>query len=49
MKALFSFDDISEKTQQHLTKVYSLLMVCTGVCAAGMFVNQSFVVSGFFL
>lgn len=32
-----------------MTKVYSLIMVCSVVCALGMYVNQYFVVSGFFL
>jgi len=49
LSALFTFKDISEKTQAHLTRVYSLLLVCTLVCAAGMKANATFVVSGFFL
>lgn len=46
---LFSFKDISAKTQAHLTKVYTLLMVCTMVCAFGMWLNTSHIISGFFM
>ena len=46
---LFTFKDISEKTQQHLTRVYSLLLACSIVCALGMYVNATIVLSGFFL
>jgi FtsH-binding integral membrane protein len=46
---MFTFTDISEKTQKHLTKVYSTLLVLSALCALGMYVNHSFIVSGFFL
>jgi hypothetical protein len=42
-----NFGDISEKTRAHLTKVYTLLMVCCFVCAFGMFVNSTFLLHGF--
>ncbi len=47
--SLFKFHDISEKTQQHLTKVYGMLMAMCFVCAFGMYVNQTFLLSGFFM
>jgi FtsH-binding integral membrane protein len=49
LSALFSFKDISEKTQAHLTKVYTLLMVCVMVCAFGMWLNTAHIISGFFM
>lgn len=47
--SLFTLKDISAKTQTHLTKVYGTLMVCTFVCAFGMWVNASIIISGFFM
>ena len=44
---IFSFQDVSPKTQQHLTKVYSLLLTCAVVCALGMYVNATVNVTGF--
>ena len=49
LKTVFSMSDISQKTQEHLTRVYTLLLTCTIVCALGMYVNQTFIVSGFFM
>lgn len=49
LNALLKFNDISEKTRSHLTKVYSLLMVCCFVCAFGMYINSAFIASGFFM
>ncbi len=49
MKSLFSFNDISVKTQAHLTKVYMMLMVCSLLCAFGMWVNSEIILSGFFI
>ncbi len=48
-KTIFSFKDISEKTQQHLTKVYSMLVVCSLICATGMWVNSALILSGFIM
>ena len=48
LKTVSSFYRISDKTQQHLTKVYTLLLVCSFVCAFGMWTNATFIVSGFF-
>ena len=39
MKALFTFKDVSEKTQNHLKTVYANLMGCTVICALGMYMN----------
>jgi len=47
-KSLFSFSDISEKTQAHLTKVYGLLLVCCMICASGMWLNAANIITGFF-
>ena len=46
--AMFKLHDISEKTQQHLTKVYGNVMMCALICAAGMWINAHTVLSGFF-
>jgi len=47
--SLFSFKDISEKTQQHLQHVYGLVLVCSLVCALGMYTNSAIVIGGFLL
>ena len=49
LSCLFTFKNVSAKTQSHLTQVYTLLMTTALVCAMGMYVNSTFVVSGFFL
>ena len=49
LKTLFTFQDVSPKTQEHLTKVYSSLMFCTLVCAFGMYVNAAIIIQGFLL
>ena len=49
LSSIFNFSDISDKTQQHLTRVYTLLLVCVGFCALGSFINSTFIVSGFLL
>jgi Bax inhibitor 1 len=46
---LFSFKDISPKTQSHLTRVYTMLMACSLVCAFGMWVNTATFIHGFFM
>ena len=38
--------DISDKTQQHLSKVYWTLMMSTGFFVVGMLVNSIFLVTG---
>ena len=49
LETIFSFKDVSDKTQQHLTKVYSLLLACVLSCAVGAYVNDAFFVTGFFM
>jgi hypothetical protein len=39
LDTLFTFKDVSDKTQSHLKKVYMNLMACSGVCALGMYLN----------
>ena len=46
---LFKFQDLSDKTQSHLVRVYTMLVVCSLVCAFGMYVNTAIILSGFFL
>ena len=41
--------DISEKTQMHLRNVYANVMMCTGICAAAMWVNATTILSGWFM
>ena len=38
--------DISDKTQQHLSKVYLTLMISTGFFVVGMLVNSIFLMTG---
>lgn len=47
LDTLFTFKDVSEKTQSHLKKVYLNLTACAGVCALGMYLNAFTVLSGF--
>ena len=47
LKTLFKMEDVSEKTQAHLKKVYGNVMVCTGICALGMYMNAATIFSGF--
>ena len=49
LSALFTFKDISDKTQRHLYDVYSLIMMCCITCASGMYMNATFVMSGFIM
>ena len=49
INALFSFKDVSPKTQQHLRKVYTLLTFMTLFCATGAYLNASFVIAQNFL
>jgi hypothetical protein len=49
LKTVFNFSHISEKTQSHLTKVYSFLICLSFICAFGMYMNATYIVSGFFL
>lgn len=47
--SLFSFSDISEKTQKHLYNVYSLILMCCITCACGMYINSAFIIRGFIM
>ena len=44
---ILSSKDISAKTQQHLTRVYTSLLTSTGTCALGMYLNTSIMFTGF--
>ena len=46
-EGLFKFQDISPKTQQHLTRVYTVIMACCLFCATGMFLNSTMIFQGF--
>lgn len=49
MDTMFNFKDLSDKTKDHMVKVYaSLLMNCV-VCAGGMVLNSSFILQGFLM
>ena len=49
MSSLFKMNDISDKTQSYLTKVYTNLTGCIALCALGMYLNANVVmVTGFF-
>ena len=41
--------DISEKTKQYLTRVYTTLLLSAGACIAGMCINQTFMIQGIFM
>lgn len=47
VKAMFEMKDISPKTHLHLQKVYGNLMMCTGICVLGMYLNAYTILSGF--
>ena len=49
LKTVFNFDHINDKTQQHLTRVYTFLIALSFVCAFGMYMNATFIVQGFFM
>ena len=41
--------DVSDKTKEHLSKVYFNLMICSGVCALAMYINAyTILMTGFF-
>lgn len=44
---ILSSRDISAKTQAHLTRVYTSLLTSSGTCALGMYLNTSFMITGF--
>lgn len=44
---MFTFKDVSPKTQLHLRNVYGNLGVCTFICALGMWMNAFTILSGF--
>ena len=44
---IFKMDDISEKTKEHLTRVYLALFGATGSCAAGVVLNSHLMLQGF--
>ena len=48
LNTLLNFNDISQKTKDYMAKVYATLLLNTLVCAVGMVLNQSIVMSGFF-
>jgi len=41
--------DISEKTRAHLTRVYSTLLTSTLSCVVGMYLNSTFMFTGFLM
>jgi len=49
MNTIFSMKDISEKTQAHLQRVYTTLLGGVGACASGMYINENFIIQGFFM
>ena len=41
--------DVSDKTKEHLSKVYFNLMICSGICALAMYINAyTILMTGFF-
>jgi Kef-type K+ transport system membrane component KefB len=46
LKTMFSFKDISPKTQAHLTQVYTTILACVLFSATGMYLNATFVLQG---
>ena len=47
--AIFKMHDVSEKTQNHLLKVYTNLLGCSVLCAAGMYINSSILLAQGFI
>ena len=46
---ILSMNDISPKTQAHLTRVYLALLGATGACATGMYINATIIMTGFLM
>ena len=46
LNSLFTMKDVSEKTQDHLKKVYMCVFSCAIICATGMYLNATFILSG---
>jgi hypothetical protein len=42
LKTIFNTADFSEKTRQHLVRVYTTLLTCVGACTGGAVMNSSF-------
>ena len=47
LKKFFNFSHISEKTQHHLTKVYTLILAFAFVCSFGVYINTAIIMNGF--
>ena len=47
--SLFTMSDISSKTQAHLTRVYTTLLASAASCVLGMYINATFMLTGFLL
>ena len=47
LNTIFSMKDVSDKTRSHLTRVYTTLATSAGTCAVGMYLNATFMLSGF--
>lgn len=46
LNTIFSMKDVSDKTRNHLTRVYTTLLTATGTCAVGMWANSTMIFSG---
>ena len=47
LNTIFSMKDVSDKTRSHLTRVYTTLATSAGTCAVVMYLNATFMLSGF--
>ena len=47
LDTIFSMKDVSDKTRAHLTRVYTTLLTSAATCATGMYLNATFMMSGF--
>ena len=49
LNTIFSMSSISEKTQEHLRRVYMTLLTSVATCAGGMWLNSTIITGGFFM
>ena len=47
LNTIFSMKDVSDKTRAHLTRVYITLLNSAAACATGMYLNATFMMTGF--
>jgi len=49
LNTIFNTSSMSPKTLAHLRRVYMTLLTCVATCTGGMWLNSTFIVSGFLM